>query len=121
MSMQQEAIKRVEEMKQRSKNYVSPPQPPNNNAEKIEQAEKPTNPVNKQESINIPQEKSDGQPYKDILKSNSIVNGLKNALGIDIAHLGLDNEKIMLALLIYILYKNGADIKLLVALAYILL
>lgn len=119
MSMQQEAIKRVEQMKQRSKSYVSP-SPPQDSTQNIK-TEEPANPAEKNEHIDTPAETANGQPYKDILKSNSIVSGLKDALGIDLAHMGLDNEKIMLALLIYILYKNNADIKLLIALAYILL
>lgn len=119
MSMQQEAIKRVEQMKQRSKSYVSP-SPPQDSTQNIK-TEEPANPAEKNEHISTPAETANGQPYKDILKSNSIVGVLKDALGIDLAHMGLDNEKIMLALLIYILYKNNADIKLLIALAYILL
>ena len=35
--------------------------------------------------------------------------------------LGIDEEKALIALLIYILYKQGADIKLLLALGYLLL
>lgn len=35
--------------------------------------------------------------------------------------LGVDSEKAMIALLIYILYKQGADVKLLLALGYLLL
>lgn len=38
-----------------------------------------------------------------------------------IGGLGIDREKAMIGLLIYILYKQGADVKLLLALGYLLL
>lgn len=41
--------------------------------------------------------------------------------GQGIGSLGIDEEKALIALLIYILYKQGADVKLLLALGYLLL
>lgn len=35
--------------------------------------------------------------------------------------LGIDEEKALIGILLYILYKNGADIKLLLALGYLLM
>ena len=40
---------------------------------------------------------------------------------IDLAGIKLDEEKAMIGLLIYILYKNKADMKLILALGYLLL
>ena len=40
---------------------------------------------------------------------------------LNIAGVAVDEEKAMIAMLIYILYKQGGDIKLLLALAYLLL
>ena len=39
----------------------------------------------------------------------------------NLAGIAIDEEKAMIAMLIYILYKQGADIKLLLALGYLLL
>lgn len=39
----------------------------------------------------------------------------------ELVGIGLDEEKALLGLLIYILYKNGADMKLLLGLGYLLL
>ena len=41
--------------------------------------------------------------------------------GLNIAGIAVDEEKAMIAMLIYILYKQGADVKLLLALGYLLL
>ena len=39
----------------------------------------------------------------------------------DLGGIAIDEEKAMIALLIYILYKQGSDIRLLLALGYLLL
>ncbi len=51
------------------------------------------------------------------------VSRLLSSLGVQgaVGPLGIDEEKALVALLIYILYKQGADIKLLLALGYLLL
>ena len=46
----------------------------------------------------------------------SVPDPVKELLGLE-----LDEEKALIGLLIYILYKNGADIKLLLGLGYLLL
>lgn len=79
--MQEDALRRVMEMQQRSRNAVSGEPPPS-----------PTPP----------------QKPQNVL--GSLFGGIK-----------IDEEKALIALLIYILYKNGADIKLLLGLAYLLL
>lgn len=80
--MQEEAVRRVMEMQQRSRSAVGGDQ-------------QPTPP-----------------PQKD--PPNDIFGGLLGGIK-------LDEEKALIALLIYILHKNGADIKLLLGLAYLLL
>lgn len=85
MSMQEEALRRVREMKRRSQQYVPPPEP-------------------------LP---SDTQAPAEKPKSVSLLK--------DLAAIGIDEEKALIAMLIYILYKNGADIKLMLALGYLLL
>lgn len=81
--MQEEAMRRVMEMQQRSRNAVgqdSPPPPP-----------------------------SPEPPSKQADKLSDLLRGIN-----------IDEEKVLIALLIYILYKQGADIKLLIGLAYLL-
>lgn len=77
--MQEDAMRRVLEMQQRSRDAVAP------NEEKNEKSE----------------------PIGDI---EGLLGGIK-----------IDEEKALIAMLIFILYKQGADIKLLMGLAYLLL
>ena len=79
--MQQDALRRVQEMKRRSKGLTEPP---------------------------------DDTPPEPAAQPKAAP--LFNLSGIDI-----DEEKALIGLLIYILYKQGADIKLLLALGYLLL
>ncbi|WP_295153553.1 hypothetical protein [uncultured Ruminococcus sp.] len=76
--MQEDAVRRVMEMQQRSRNAA-------------------------QQDIPEPRKPAD--------------NTLAGLFG----GMDIDEEKILIALLIYILYKQGADIKLLVGLAYLLI
>ena len=95
-TMQEEAIRRVREMQRRSRSIVgaspnSEPAPPK--AEETHRTQK------------APQ-------------SSSLLSGL---LGGNLGDIKIDEEKALIGLLIYILYKQGADIKLLLALGYLLL
>ena len=97
--MQEEAIRRVREMQRRSRSIVgaspnSEPAPP-----KAEETHRTQNAHSPQKA---PQ-------------SSSLLSGL---LG---GNLGDIKIKALIGLLIYILYKQGADIKLLLALGYLLL
>ncbi len=106
-SMRQEALRRMQEMQSRSQN----PQ---------EETSRAKEPPPKKESL-FGGLKSDknilGTIFGDILgvKTESGENG-----GI-LAQLNIDEEKILIALMIYILYKNKADLKLLIGLGYLLL
>lgn len=101
-TMQEEAIRRVREMQRRSRSIVgassnSEPAPPN--------AEETPHTQNAHSPQKAPQ-------------SSSLLSGL---LGGNLGDIKIDEEKALIGLLIYILYKQGADIKLLLALGYLLL
>jgi hypothetical protein len=101
-TMQQEAIRRVQEMQRRSKNYVGSPD--------SEQIGKVQNDVRNTEPA-VKQEYGDSdESYHDKNKALFNIGGIK-----------IDEEKALIALMIYILYKNKADMKLLLGLGYLLL
>ena len=101
-TMQEEAIRRVREMQRRSRSIVGaspesePAQP---------KAEESPHTQNTQSPQKAPQ-------------SSSLLSGL---LGGNLGNIKIDEEKALIGLLIYILYKQGADIKLLLGLGYLLL
>lgn len=111
--MQEEAIKRVREMQKRSRSYVAPDISPQQNTvpESREQPHKPS--------------VGQGGAAKGLL--GSLLGGVSgqhsNSSGelFNIAGISIDEEKALIGLLIYILYKQGADVKLLLALGYLLL
>ncbi|MCD7823976.1 MAG: hypothetical protein LUG86_08210 [Oscillospiraceae bacterium] len=90
--MQQEALDRMREMQRRSRTVVNPPPP---------EPPPPAPPVN--------------QPSRPTLDVNNL---FKNILGDGFK---LDSEKALILMMLFVLYKNKADIKLLVALGYLLL
>lgn len=102
-TMQQEAVRRVREMQRRSQSLTESSQPSlpiEDMPPKAEQKPPEANRQHYDNGKNPPYEK--GRP--------SLIAGLK-----------IDEEKAMIALLIYILYKQGADVKLLLALGYLLI
>lgn len=101
-TMQEEAIRRVREMQRRSRSIVgaspnSEPAPP--------------------KAVETPHTQNAHSPQK-APQSSSLLSGL---LGGNLGDIKIDEEKALIGLLIYILYKQGADIKLLLALGYLLL
>lgn len=54
-------------------------------------------------------------------QGNEMINDISKGIGKFISDISIDEEKLLILLLIYILYKNGADIKLLIALLYLIL
>ncbi len=89
-SMQEEAVRRVMEMQRRAQSYTQASQP----------SAPPEPPVQKPSEPSV---------------SAELPDPLKELIGLE-----LDEEKALIGLLIYILYKNGADIKLLLGLGYLL-
>lgn len=89
-TMQEEAMRRVREMQQRSQSYVAPPP-----------------------------EAPPAQPTPSPPPQEHKPEGKLSLL--DIAGIKIDEEKALIGLLIYILYKNGSDTKLLLGLGYLLL
>lgn len=104
-SMKQEAIRRVREMQKRSRSIVE------DSSESAEGHNKSTSQQNGQGGINALLGSLLGTQ-----KENSDTNKL-----FDVAGIPIDEEKALIAMLIYILYKQGADVKLLLGLGYLLL
>lgn len=93
--MQEEAVRRVREMQRRSKSYSEPaPQSPAIPA------------------VGAAEPESGKKSGGSAEKAKPLFN---------IAGIAVDEEKAMIALLIYILYKNKADMKLILALGYLLI
>lgn len=110
-AMQEEAIRRVREMHRRSQSMVgSPAQDSRGQAQENPSAVP---------SGNAPAEnRSDGS----VKRSNPTSGGLLGSLlGGNLGSIKIDEEKALIGLLIYILYKQGADVKLLLGLGYLLL
>lgn len=101
-TMQEEAIRRVREMQRRSRSIVGASPESNSAPPKAEEA---------------PYTKNTQSPQKTP-QSSSLLSGL---LGGNLGNVKIDEEKALIGLLIYILYKQGADIKLLLGLGYLLL
>lgn len=100
-SMQEEAIRRVQEMQRRSKNYVGG-----------DGSEHGT----EEDHGHIPPMDTVQSGHVSAQHQSSADKALFNIAGIKI-----DEEKALIALMIYILYKNKADMKLLLGLGYLLL
>ncbi|MCD7785663.1 MAG: hypothetical protein LUH18_08875 [Oscillospiraceae bacterium] len=93
--MQQEALDRMREMQRRSRTVVNPPPEP------------------------TPVPNPPPTPPQPAFQPNLNVNNLfQNILG---DGLKLDSEKALILMMLFVLYRNGADIKLLIALGYLLL
>lgn len=101
-SMKQEAVRRVREMQKRSRSVLE------GSSENVENA------------------KEDPKPTQGGLQAllgsllGSSSTSSDNKL-FDLAGIPIDEEKALIGMLIYILYKQGADVKLLLGLGYLLL
>lgn len=116
-TMQEEAVKRVREMQQRSRSIV------NGNKRSSEQKEPPP-------AVPPPPQENGNTASKERTDSiQGLLGGLLGSKGtssrkgelFNIGGIKIDEEKAMIGLLIYILYKQGSDVKLLLALGYLLL
>lgn len=144
-NMQREAIRRVQDMQRRSNNIVreqnqnnrqpngsqqrqsnhaqnaAPSNPPDNSTHTANQSP----PQNQPQTNNVQQ-----NPLDNIsAQLSSLIGGIFNntqatqssPLAALLHDFKLDEEKIILGILIYILAKNGADLKLVLALAYLII
>lgn len=117
-SMQEEAVKRVMEMQRRSRSYTQ--DGGMNGTNSMGNSSGTTNTVgavglNGVSGLNTPSgadNSGGGQNGGHAEKKGALFN---------LAGIQIDEEKAMIALLIYILYKNKADMKLLLGLGYLLL
>lgn len=89
--MQEEALNRLREMQRRSRTAVNQPKHPQPEPKPQPQQPKPQS-----------------QPRPDALKS--LFGDIK-----------IDSEKALILLMLFVLYKNNADLKLLLALGYLLI
>ena len=99
--MKQEAIRRVREMQKHSRSVLG------GHSESAEKA-----------NIN------DSSQEQNSNETGSLLGSLLGSSGsklTEIAGIPIDEEKALIAMLIYILYKQGADVKLLLGLGYLLL
>lgn len=121
-SMQEEAIRRVREMQKRSRNLVNgiPPQQQNESEKKAESHQQ-----SKSQQQPKTQQQSSSSPLQGLL--GSILGGSSSQKGqesdelFNIGGIKIDEEKALIALMIYVLFKNGADMKMLLGLGYLLL
>ena len=117
-SMQEEAVKRVMEMQRRSRSYTQEGGmngTGNSSGTTNTAGAVGLNGVSGLNGLNIPSgadNSGGGQNGGHAEKKGALF---------DLAGIPIDEEKAMIALLIYILYKNKADMKLLLGLGYLLL
>ncbi len=108
-SMQEEAVKRVMEMQRRSRSYTQEGGMNNSSGTTNTAGAVGLNGLNTPSGAD---NSGGGQNGGHAEKKGALFN---------LAGIQIDEEKAMIALLIYILYKNKADMKLLLGLGYLLL
>lgn len=110
--MQEEALKRLEEMRRRSRTVVGNREETNSDRSRTEnsqeKAEQAASQINNGGNIHNNEQGNNKMQLSDIIKS-VLGDGIK-----------LDTDRILILALLFMLYKNKADIKLLVALAYLM-
>ena len=111
-SMQEEAVKRVMEMQRRSRSYTQEGGMGNSSGTTNTAGAAGPNGVNGLNTPSGADNSGGGQNGGHAEKKGALFN---------LAGIQIDEEKAMIALLIYILYKNKADMKLLLGLGYLLL
>ena len=110
--MQEEALKRLEEMRRRSRTVVGNTEEPSQEAESGSSDQQSSGESTSKDSgggnLHNNQQRNSKMQLSDILKS-ILGDGIK-----------LDTDRILILALLSMLYKNKADIKLLAALAYLM-
>lgn len=102
--MQREALARLHEMQRRSKSIVSQAADPQQNSSHSQ------NPAGR-----FPPNGSGGQQRQNSRPPDGITGLIKSFVG------ELDADRVLILMMLLILYKNKADIKLLLALGYLLM
>ena len=114
-AMQEEAVRRVREMQKRSRSMVGESEETLN----PEQTAKEKAVPNAASALNTSGMGKGGAG--GILSSLLGTTVAKNGELFNIGSVKIDEEKALIGLLIYILYKQGADVKLLLGLGYLLI
>lgn len=138
-TMRQEAIERVRSMQRRSRAVVTPPidndnnresnsHEPNNNQQNIppvsEAHHSNSNTSSQKANQNNSQNNNQSNPIANILGNlfpNTTGQTKKGPLSELLDGFNISEENALIGILIYILAKNGADVKLLLGLGYLLL
>lgn len=108
--MQQEALNRLREMQSRSKSIIGQP------AAEEPQINPPESSAVENQDVRRRQAPHNRQPTP--VHNTGIQDIFKSILGDGFS---LDSEKALILIMLYVLYKNKADIKLILALGYLLL
>lgn len=138
-TMRQEAIERVRSMQRRSREVVATQNENLNNAQQNPQAPEQNNvsvppiPEIQNESLNIPNINTNHNNNHSSSQENPLTNILgslfpktdgqtkKGPLSELLDGFNISEENALIGIMIYILAKNGADVKLLLGLGYLLL
>lgn len=103
--MQREALERMRDMQKRSKSLVFEPPKPSPAKEPEAKCEQAPMPPKQSCHHAIPQNCSPADTLNTLFGGNG----------------NIDTEKLLILILLFILYKNNADIKLILALGYLLI
>ena len=111
-TLRDQAMRRMRQM-HASANPVQPDAPPNNSQNNNIQTPNPQPKSNFQRHT--------ASPLSSFFNSLAGFGAQKNSSKSILDELNIDEDKAIIGILIYILYKNGADIKLMLALGYLLI
>ena len=112
--MQEEALARLREMQRRSRTAVNQPRPQAPPPPAYPEPELHTQPQQQQHQQHQSHMQRQNPPQIHNAPPTDI---FKNLLG----DMKIDSEKALILLMLYVLYKNKADMKLLLALGYLLI
>lgn len=116
--MQREAVNRVNEMHRRSRQMVMGQNGFSQSRSEPPQEEKPE-PAPPPKPENKPAAHRSDNNFQGLI--SSLFSGGQGGLNKLLSEFKIDEEKALIAMIIYILAKNGADVKLLIGLGYLLL
>lgn len=114
--MQEEALARLREMQRRSRTAVNQPRPQQSHPSPPPLHE-PDPPQHQHQHQHQPPQRQHVQNQPPHKQSGPPADFFKNLLG----DTKIDSEKALILIMLYVLYKNKADMKLLLALGYLLI